>query len=294
MEIVPPSERKALEWITALAAAGLPYHLVLDGDAWRLTVPAERYDESMEALRAYEAANVGWPPRKRGDFDAPALAHPLRSGLWGSGFILMVFICFGPYDAAVPWLRAAASDAEAIMSGQWWRPVTALTLHAGFAHLAGNMIFLTILGGALCRAFGVGSAWALILLSGIAGNFLTAWGATGSHVAVGASTASFGALGLLAAYQAISTYRETGHWKSVWGRVWIPLCGALAMLGFLGTAPGSDLAAHGLGFLSGVVLAFPARMAKRVHQSESWQAVLKVATILLIMLAWRFAIRFAA
>jgi membrane associated rhomboid family serine protease len=290
MEIVPPSERKALEWITALAAAGLQYRLVLQGPRWRLTVPEEQYDQALEAIRAYEEANVGWPPQPSVATEAPALAHPFKSGLWGSGFILMVFICFGPYDAQVPWLRAAAADSLAIQAGEWWRPITALTLHAGFAHLAGNMLFLTLLGGTLCRAIGVGSAWALILLSGIAGNTLTAWGANTPHVAVGASTASFGALGLLAVYQAIDTYRRTGHWRSVWGRVWIPVCGALAMLGFLGTAPGSDLAAHGLGFLAGAVLALPAQAGGHVHRSEPWQAALKVATLLLLLLAWRAAI----
>ena len=291
--ILPPSERKALEWMAALGAEGLRFELRPAGSGWQLLVPGDQRERAWEAIRAYEAANVGWPPGTGAPIDTGSRADPLWSGLWGSGFILMVFLCFGPYDAANPALRAAASDAAAIASGQWWRPITALTLHAGFVHLAGNAIFLTVLGGILCNRLGVGLAWALILLSGMAGNFLTAWTATGPHVAVGASTASFGALGMLAVLQAAENYHATGQWKSVWSRVWIPLGGGLAMLGLLGTAPGSDLVAHGFGFVSGMVAAVPFCLAHRLCLSDTWQAVLKVATVLLIMLAWRTAIRFA-
>ncbi len=292
--IHPPSERKALEWITALAAEGLPYRLSRAGTEWRLAVPVEQSAAAWAAITAYEEVNVGWPPQKGRPISTPARAHPIKSGLWGAGFIAMVFICFGPYSSASPWLRAAAADSIGMMAGQWWRPITALTLHADFPHLGGNMVFITILGGAVCRGFGLGLGWALILAAGIAGNVLTALMANEPHLAVGASTSCFGALGVLSTYQALENHRRYGDWKSVWSRVWIPLGGGLAMFGLLGVNPGSDIAAHAWGFGCGLILAVPFVVPRTRTASETVDAFLKVGTVLTIMFAWRAALRFAS
>ena len=292
--IHPPSDRKALEWITALAAEGLAYRLTREAMDWRLVVPAKQGEQAWAAIMAYEKANIGWPPGRTRPTEPPSLAHPLWSGLLGGGFIAMVFICFGPYVAANPWLRAAAADSTGFAAGQWWRPITALTLHTTFSHLAGNVLFLAILGGLVCRSLGVGLGWVLILASGITGNILAASVAQAPYIAVGASTSCFGALGMLALYQAAENYRRYGHWKSVWSRVWIPLCAGLAMLGLYGTAPHSDVVAHGCGFLCGMVVVAPFAVRGTRRLPEIIDAVLKLTTVVTIMIAWRAAIRFAS
>ena len=228
----------------------------------------------------------------RGD-DKPGLAHPLWSGLWGAGFIAMVFICFGPYSPGNSWLRAGAVDSEAIAGGQWGRGVTALTLHADFSHMASNFLFLTIIGGSVCRILGVGVGWGLILASGFIGNTTLGLLASHQHLAVGASTASFGALGLLTMNQVVENFRQFGGWKSVWSRVWIPLLAGFALLGFLGSGPNSDIAAHGFGFVAGLFLAIPVSIPKTRRASPWLQDVFKVGTVVLIMFAWHSAIQFA-
>ena len=288
--IHPPSDRKALEWITALAADGLPYRLTRRGPDWQLSVPAVLGERARATIAAFEEVNVGWPPQPVRWTEPSPQAHPVWSGIWGAAFIIMVFVCFGPYDAEIPQLRAASSDAFAIMAGEWWRPITALTLHAGFAHLAGNALFLAILGGFVCRSLGVGVGWLLILVSGIAGNLLVAFAARDTgHIAVGASTACFGALGILALHQAVENLHRFGNWKSVWSRTWVPLCGGLAMLGLLGSDPNSDIGAHGAGFLCGLAVAVPFSL-QRGNMPPAWaQDLLKLVTLLLIMVAWRAA-----
>lgn len=289
--ILPPNDRKALEWITALAAAGLPYRLTGTGDSWRLVVPEDQAHAAVQAIQAYEEVNVGWPPRRDEPADVAARAHPVWSGLWGSGFIVMVYTCFGPYVAENPWLRAAASDSVGIRQGEWWRPITALTLHADLEHLLGNALFLTVLGGLVCSRLGLGLGWGLILASGILGNLLTALGYDSQHIAVGASTSVFGALGILAMGQAIAQFRRSGHWRSIWSRVWLPLMAGLAMLGLYGTSPHSDIIAHGAGFLCGMVLIAPIAGTRSSPPGEWMDAILKVSSVVVIMLAWRAAIQ---
>ena len=291
--IHPPSDRKALEWITALAAEGLEYRLTREGSAWQLVAPAAQSARSWAAIAAYEQANIGWPPKPARRVNAQSFGPSPWATLWGAGFIVLVFVCFGPYAGGNPWLRAAAADSTAIAAGQWWRPITALTLHAGFTHLASNTLFLAILGGFVCRNLGVGLGWALILASGIAGNLLTALLAQEPRLGIGASTACFGALGILAMCQSLENYRQFGDWKSIWSRVWVPLCAGLAMLGLLGSDPASDVVAHGFGFISGMAIVLPLG-AVRASPPPDWvQNLLKLTVVILIMLAWRAAIRFA-
>lgn len=292
--IEPPNADKALEWITALAADAIPYRLLKVGEEWQIQVPLHFGEKARGTIHDYEEVNIGWPPQPQRWVESKALAHPLWSGLWGAAFIIMVFFCFGAYDGNNPHLRSGASDSVAIKEGQWWRPVTALTLHSGFEHLAGNAVFLTILGGVVCRNLGVGLGWTLIVLSGIAGNTLVAFASRDNpHLSVGASTACFGALGIAAMFQALENYRHFGGWKSVWSRAWIPLCGGMALLGFAGTHPGSDIAAHAAGFFCGLLVVLPFSIPRPRQCSEWVEAALKVGTVVLIMFAWRAAIQVA-
>ncbi len=292
--IEPPDAGKTLEWITALAADGIPYHLVRSGGVWMIQVPAHLREKALATIRGYEEVNIGWPPEQTRWTESKTLAHPLWSGLWGAAFVVMVFACFGAYDGNNSYLRVGAADSFAILEGQWWRPVTALTLHSGFDHLAGNTIFLTILGGVVCRNLGVGLGWALVVLAGISGNLLVAFASQQEqHLSVGASTACFGALGIIAMYQAIENLRRFGGWKSVWSRAWVPICGGLAMLGFTGTHAGSDIAAHGTGFFCGLAVVLPFVVPRPRILPDWFQDSLKIGTVMIFVIAWRAAILFA-
>ncbi|WP_033820435.1 rhomboid family intramembrane serine protease, partial [Kitasatospora sp. MBT63] len=78
---------------------------------------------------------------------------------------------------------------------QWYRLLTAMFVHAGFAHLATNMVSLLVLGPPLERALGRGRFLGLYLLSGLAGNALAFLVSGGALYSVGASGAIFGLLG---------------------------------------------------------------------------------------------------
>src|SRR5437763_159481 len=91
-------------------------------------------------------------------------------------------------------IRVAPTSSQA---DEWWRAVTALTLHVDVVHVAGNALAVAVLLPPLVQRFGAGAALWLLLLAGALGNVLAAMTHDPRHLAVGASTAAFGAVGVL-------------------------------------------------------------------------------------------------
>ena len=94
--------------------------------------------------------------------------------------------------------------------------------------------------------------WLLILASGISGNLINAYVYGYGHNSIGASTAVFGALGLLSSYQFLKkTQTPSTRFQAL-----LPLGAGLALLAFLGSSSHTDIMAHLFGFLSGVLIGF--------------------------------------
>lgn len=290
--LMPKDDQKTLEWLAVLSAAHFDYRLSREEHRWIIHLPAAQAAAARREIAAYESDGRGRDrplPLAPAEWQAPP--QPTMAALWGVGLMVAFYAWCGPFQLDQGLFRATASDAQAIMAGQWWRPVTALTLHAGFVHLAGNALCLLVLGHAVCSLFGGGLGWLLMLGSGVAGNFAVAWMVSSGHVSLGASTASFGAIGILVAHQSIQTFRQRRDWRSIWGRVWLPLGSGLALLALLGTGPESDLAAHLLGFIAGLVLATPFSILG-VRGFPGWsQRLLELACLLTVLSAWAAALR---
>ena len=93
---------------------------------------------------------------------------------------------------------------------------------------------------------GTGLGFALVLLAGAGGNLANALLQGAPHVSLGASTAVFGALGLLGG---LSVARQRGK-AAGRRRIWLPLFAALALLGMLGGGERVDIG-HLLGLIVG-------------------------------------------
>jgi len=157
-------------------------------------------------------------------------------------------------DPAGAW-RAGIADAGAIVAGQGALAFSALLLHADILHLAGNLFFGALFGFLVAAEIGSGPAWLFIFLAGGIGNLLNAWlyavGLGEPHRSLGASTAVFGAVGLLAV---LEWARRRGGPDSGWRRL-APLVMAVVMLGLYGAAgERTDVSAHALGLLAGALL----------------------------------------
>jgi len=151
------------------------------------------------------------------------------------------------------------NSAERVMGyGEVYRPFTALFLHADLEHLMGNAVFGLVFGLFVANSFGPLRGWGLILASGFLGNFLNVWiHSPGDFRSLGASTAVFGALGLLVGSGMEAAWRARSYRKGL--SAFAPLLAGVMIFTMSGIGgPGTDTLAHMTGLLFGVLLGLPA------------------------------------
>lgn len=149
--------------------------------------------------------------------------------------------------------RGASSTLEIFDRGEWWRPFTALFLHADIPHLAGNLFGGAVLAALVSKSIGPWRAWPQILACGAAANFLNAWlQYPGPFSSIGASTAVFAALGLLSGLGTAELWRDRS--RLAWVRIFAPVLAGIILLGWLGTGGSdrTDVMGHMLGFGTGL------------------------------------------
>ena len=277
------SSQQADQYALVLAAAGIPYWFRRSGWGWTLEVLEQ---DAPRAAVEIEQFNLENPIQE----DCQALpAQPLPppiqtlTGL-GAALLLLVFHVvtsgYGAHDAVI---RAAGANAARILDGEYWRAVTALTLHADARHLAGNMLGIAVFGTLLCRRVGVGAAWLLILLAGAGGNLLNAWLHQSGFLSIGASTAVFAAVGLLGGVRVFPMEESgvSGH------RSWmLPLGAALGLLAMLGSDVQTDIGAHLMGCVTGFGLGIAHGLLGPRQLSEARQNHLLLTTLVLIAVSW--------
>jgi rhomboid protease GluP len=269
---VTPHRARADEWVLTLTALDIaarvdwaPQH------GYVVLVGATDATRAAEVLEAYDRDTAPRPARP----PAPEYG-PTWAAIAATVLICAVFVVTGPRESNHAWFIAGSSNAVRIADGQWWRPVTALFLHADFPHVLSNAIVLGIFGTALCRLVGPGVGLALIVSSGAVGNLLNyAWRGA-PHDAIGASTAIFGGLGALAAVRSVQLWR--GAIASAW-RAFAPVAAGLALLGMLGSSTRSDVLAHLFGFAAGAVLGGAVALAFPLPLPRAWQSGLVLATV---------------
>src|SRR3989475_5695298 len=235
-----PGRRAGEEWALVLAAAGIAHRVAGNAGSWRLLVAARDADRSIAALDAYDAERRNAAASE----EAPEYG-PTYAGLLVAVLLVGFYGVTGPADPGSAWARAGSASAELIVRGQGWRAVTALTLHANPAHLLGNAVASAVFVTAVARALGPGLGGWLVLAAGAGGNVLNAFLHGAHHSAVGASTAGFGAIGVLGGLQFGRKLRRRG--------AWLPVAGSLALLAMLSSDPGADIVAHLFGLLVGEI-----------------------------------------
>jgi len=245
------SPTEAGDWDLVLASAGIPRRLVQRAGAFVLVVPASEAAAARAALAAFDAESVPMPEPAAPDLGPSALGVALGA------LLLAFFLVAGGWETETPsvWLRAGSASAELILRGQWWRTVTALTLHADVLHLAGNVVASLLFVSAVGRWLGPGLGGALILISAAAANLATAAVHRTAYVSIGASTATFAALGIVAGLQLVRRWRHGVRRRYAW----LPLGAGLGLFAMLGVGEHADILAHlfglGVGALAGTSVA---------------------------------------
>jgi len=278
-------EKQARRWALVLDSRYIPCQLETRADGWHLLVPTEQHERALHELRSYIRENADWPP-------ASPPARPLFENTLATVSVLILLATFHNLtriDVALPgismpdWVAAGNAQAAKILDGQWWRLVTALTLHADWAHLSSNLAIGGIFVIFLCRELGSGLAWSLLLSAGVLGNLINACVQSPSHSSVGASTAVFGAVGILAA---LSLVRHRHQLQRRWP---LPVAAALALLAILGTeGKNTDLGAHLFGFVYGGFLGLITEylVGRRGYPGPMLNALLAFLSIATVAGAW--------
>ena len=269
------------QWALVLASAGIHSHIVRRAEGWELAVASRDVERAARVLDLYERENAE-RPREGSRFPQWG---PTRVGFAMAGLLVAFYGVTGPRRSGVGWFERGSATAERILEGEWWRTVTALTLHADAAHVLANAVTAALFGTAVCRWVGPGLGAVLVLGAGAFGNALNAWVHGAEHSSVGASTAIFGAVGLLGGL-GLAQGLVLGLRRS---RVWAPLAACLGLLALLGTGERTDVWAHGFGFLCGVGLGVLAGAAVRKPPSAPVQFVLLVAGAGTVVGCWILA-----
>ncbi len=279
--------RKAHEAGLAVLASGQPYWIypVEEGD-YVLVVSRQHATRLQREVEIAEIRSRYWPP--------PSIELPTkRISKAPTGMaIVMLLIAFIAQNEA-PFLKELGMNSSqgVLAEGQWWRIVTAITLHADVSHLAGNILSIAIFAYLCCRYMGNGLAWILILLAATAANLTNDLiNAERAFFSLGASTACFAALGLLTGFP-IGTYFRSKEPIST--RDWlIPFSGGCILFAWLGGGDfPTDVAGHFWSFLYGLGLAIlAAHTAMHAKLSQFWQMVLLSLALLIPLMCWGMAL----
>lgn len=274
----------AHEHALVLAAMGLTYRLVRHPDGIGLDVVRDEALRADYELAAYDEENRPQAEHRSGEIVSSGIA---AAGFAGAIAFLLLIATKGQW-LGVDWLAAGSAQSGLISKGEWWRAITALSLHADFAHLIGNLILGSLFAMMLSERLGAGVAWFTIVLAGAAGNALNAWVQVAGHTSVGSSTAVFAALGLLAAL----SWSRGRAFGARGMRRWLPVAGGVLLLAFLGVGDErTDLYAHIFGFGCGAVLGVPlSLMSQASAHRPRLQLGTGLASFVLFALAWLVAL----
>ena len=251
---------QANEWALVLFSAGIPSRVVRVSHGFALQVHRGNVERAEVELRAYLAENA---EAAKAEAEKPPLvevtgALPVNAALIVSLAMLGFYGVTGPSRPDVLWFSAGSAHATLIRAGELWRTVTALTLHSDFTHLIGNGLFGAFFLAAVGRSIGPGVALGLVILAGAGGNFVNAFLRSSAHVSIGASTAVFGAVGVLSGFGIVRRVQRGDRWRLVF----VPFAAGLGLLAMIGTGDGRvDVFAHLFGLLVGVVVGLGAALA---------------------------------
>ncbi len=270
------------EWSLVLTALGIDHEVASHGGRHTIGVDSADADSALTALVEYDREHRQARPGAWDQSVGSATAAWLAAAA-----ILAFFWVTGPVSSHSAWFTAGAAQARAIRDGELWRCITALTLHADLGHVLSNAAAGALFLVPLSRLLGGGSAIALTLAAGGAANLVNVLVRTPGYTGIGASTAVFASLGVLTAL------RLQGGRRPVWRRL-RPIGAAVAILAMLGAAPTTDVVAHLLGLLLGLVLGTAFTTLRSAPLQPVADRATGVAAVVVVVAAWVAARGWAA
>ena len=275
-------------WSYVLTATRIPHDILLQDHFFTLLVPVHFKTRALGEIEGYLAESInglGHDSGRAGGSERTIQPPTLLL----IGTLILFYSITGPWNTDLYWFQNGAIDSTAILSQhQWYRLITALTLHADIVHLLSNCILGGFLLHFLLLLTGTGLGIFAVLIAGAAGNYINVLTPGPGHISVGFSTAVFSMIGIL-------SMLSYSHQNRVIGlRILIPLMGSAALLAMLGSAgERTDLGSHVFGLLSGLltgkILCLP--YIQKIRHSIMLQILLFFAALSLLGVSWMYALR---
>ncbi|MBL9169671.1 MAG: rhomboid family intramembrane serine protease [Verrucomicrobiales bacterium] len=281
----PRSHRQAMDWSLVLVSQGIePELLQRDAQPYPdLLVPAEELSRSLQILEQYQRENRHrrWQrplPRTRILFDWQSLG-------WGA--LVCILFAFQMAEGSLL-LPLGEFDSKRVLAGEWWRSVTATSLHADVRHLSSNvstgLIFLSL----AMVEYGAGQALLAMTVAGALANGVGLLMRPVAYHGLGASGAVMAALGLIAvrAFR-FQEWRERPVLTTARG-----LIAGVLLLVLLGFSPQGDILVHVAGFVIGAVFGLLlSPFAGNLQSQSRWDLPCKAAFTLLVSVTWWLALK---
>jgi membrane associated rhomboid family serine protease len=284
-EVYRSNRKDCMHYAMVLEAAGIPCQIRKKFGEFIIVAPASLIAQARGEIEAYASENRASP------LVITTVLEPSSGwvGVFGYAIVLLLMFLLERHGIlSERWLDAGKTHAGLIRQGEWWRAVTALSLHGDLVHLVANIGAGGLIGLFAGQLLGSGFAWFSILLAGTVGNLLNAWIRDLRHTSVGASTSVFAAFGIVAAFVAI----QRRHARTSRFVRYAPIVGAVVLLSYLGTSgERTDVLAHVAGFLAGLLLgALYGMLGDRIRMRARTQFLYGFGAVALLGLAWLTAL----
>ncbi len=238
-----PDKEPILDASLALSSQGIRHWFEFDGIQFILTVDPEDATYARTVLEDYDSENADFQNE-----DTPE-APPVNLRLSPLLHLLIPVAVFF-WAGSTPWggwlTQRGGADARRILDGEWWRCLTATSLHVDHEHFLGNMLSGFFILNLLRRRCGPGTSMLLLTLAVGITNFLVAFFSTPNHFSIGFSTVVFAALGLLAGIETLHLPRRSPQLTGL--RDFSPLVAAFFLAVLVGIGDKADVKAHFIGF----------------------------------------------
>ena len=265
-----------------LASQGVRHWIEFDGQEFSLTLEPVEAPKASEILKEYENENRGYHLKET---ETPSLDLHL-SPLLHLAIPVSAFFWAG----SIPWqpwlLKRGAADAHLILEGEWWRCLTATTLHADHEHFLGNMLSGFFVLNLLRRRCGPGTSMVLLTLAAGLTNFAVALISTAGHLSIGFSTVVFSGLGMLAGMETLHLPRN--HLGGL--RALSPLLAAFFLAVLVGMGERADIKAHFIGFGIGAVFSPLVGLMEKRFSEPPWQIAGAASIIAAYAAVWKLAL----
>lgn len=155
-----------------------------------------------------------------------------------------------------------------LLQHEYWRFVTPMFLHIGWAHFAINGVTLYFIGQQVEAIYGHGRFFLLYLLSGIAGNIASFALGQANSISAGASTSLFGLFGAFIVLGHL--FKDNPAIKVLVQRYWVFIGMNLIFNLF---SSNIDMMGHIGGFIGGILASLAISIPKKMKKTNPYERI---------------------